>query len=159
MSPQVTAPTPHTQKAPAQPPPKTPKKAPPGPKEPSPVPPLATYAEVGDIVDWFPGADKNEKGQPLIVTQVGQDTRIDGNLVNLNYGPTIPMDGAYHVDHRMAQVDNGGGGWRHRPLTLAVRTMLVHTGLLVWAGDNSRLELGSGPRALPADPTTEPPKA
>jgi hypothetical protein len=111
-----------------------PRKAPKPPAAPPPKPDLEQYAEVGDTVQWFPGADGNERPQPAFVSQVGHENTVTANVVT-GLRDLIVEEGCRHVGDPKARVDNSGGGWRHRPLVVAVRRMLIEYELLEWRLD------------------------
>lgn len=106
----------------------------------TPPPPIERYAEVGDVVEWYPGADPTTKPQPAVITSVGSDGIVVANVMNCEIRDTIPQDGCYHMDHPKARQmgPQEGGGWRHKPLVVATRGMFISLGLLEW---NSRAEL------------------
>lgn len=98
-----------------------------------PPPDLEVYAEEGDTVQWFPGADANQP-HPLsgVVTKLGLEHTVTVNRFSPDLCDTTPQDGVRHVNDPKARVDGSAGGWRHRRLTVATRAMLIHFGLLVW---------------------------
>lgn len=106
-----------------------PVRPPPAPPKP---PPLELYVEVGDTVHWYPGADPGEAGQLAVVTQRLIDTKVSCTVIHPLMTMLMPQDGAYHMSHPKAQIDNSGGGWRHRPITIAIRRMLIEVGVLEW---------------------------
>lgn len=109
-------------------------------KEPPPkpvMPPLdpELYAELGDVVNWFPGADAGQTPMIGVVTGEGVGT-LDLNVVTSNLHNTAPQQGVMHMDHPHARTDrNQGGGWRHRRQHVAVLKLLIAAGILVWDGD------------------------
>lgn len=150
-------PTPAAKPAPrlAQPPKHFRLAQPPGPPKPPPEPPdLETYAEAGDVVDWFPATDRNEAPQTGVVTQLGNDTKVAVNVFHPALAYTVCQDGCYHIDHPKAQIDLGPGGWRHKPMTVAARRLLLKAGLLRWNEDCSRLVVN--PAAVAEGPAEEP---
>ncbi|HUR52931.1 MAG TPA: hypothetical protein VMZ71_02285 [Gemmataceae bacterium] len=107
----------------------------PPPAKPAP-PKLETYAEVGDIVEWFADADFSSEPLAAIVTNVGMGTSLDANVLNKSMGDMIPMDGVRHMDDPFARDgrDVSGGGWRHKPMTVVHRRQALATKSLVWEG-------------------------
>lgn len=102
-------------------------------------PDLEAYAEAGDVVQWYPGADQNEQPHMGIVTQVQIDTKVAVNVVHPVLAHTLPQDGAYHVSHRLATIDNAAGAWKHKPATVALRRLLIAAGVLEWNAARDRL--------------------
>lgn len=100
---------------------------------------LSTYAECGDAVEWFPSADKGEPPQCAIVTKVMLNGVVVANVMSPDWGDTRPMDACHHVDDPKARLDanQDGGGWRHKPLTIAVRRLLIAQAFLWW--ENGKL--------------------
>lgn len=139
---------------------------PPRKEEPKPVepPPLDRYAEVGDVVQWYPGADPTVETQPAVVTKVGSDGIIVANVMNCEIHDTIPQDGCYPMDHPKARQmgPQEGGGWRHKPLTIAARAMYISLGLLEWNGKDQyvptqkALDVASGKMDLAGEKKEEP---
>lgn len=119
------------QAAPAAPP-KGPSRARPEP-EPPPKPDLEQYVEIGDTVEWYAGGVTANPPWPGVVSQIGMDTSLNLNVVNANYQNMHLKDGVLHVGHRNTRADwNKAGGWRHRPITVAVRRLCLSLGLLEW---------------------------
>lgn len=104
----------------------------------APIPNLERYAECGDVVEWFPSADKNEPPQTAIVTKIEMplEGRVVANVMSPDWGDTRPMDGCHHVDDPRARLDGNsdGGGWRHKPITILLRKMLLASGAMWWQG-------------------------
>jgi hypothetical protein len=123
-------PTPKQQAAPAAV--KAPSRARPEP-EPPPKPDLEQYVEIGDTVEWYAGGMLSSPPWPGIVSQIGMDTSLNLNVVNANYQNMHLKDGVLHLSHRNAKADwNKSGGWKHRPITVAVRRLCLTLGLLAW---------------------------
>lgn len=125
--------------------------------EPPEPPDLEVYVEEGDHVDWFPGGDLHEHPQTALVTQLQHDTKVALNVFHPQLGYTIPQDGAYHVSHRLAQIDNGSGAWRARPWTIAVRRLLLSCKVLMWNEAKDRLVLAPVQMATAPDPVEQAP--
>lgn len=105
------------------------KKDPPPPPTP---PPLDRYVEVGDPVMWYPGGDESADPHAAIVTSGGQQDTIVASVFDASLMGVIPQDGCRHMDDPRIRNDSSGGGWRHKPLTVAVRRLLLENELLAW---------------------------
>lgn len=105
----------------------------PPPTKPAPAPNLEEYAVKGDVVEWFPGADRTQPPQVAIVTRIEFGGQLTVNVIGPDLRDMQPVDGCRHLDGRAARgEDNGGGGWRHRRETVLFRATLLRQGLLVW---------------------------
>ena len=71
-----------------------------------------------------------------MITGIGIGT-VDLNVFTSHLHNTSPQEGVIHMDDPRKDVAAiaEGGGWRHRPLTIATRRLLIASGILVWDGD------------------------
>lgn len=97
-----------------------------------PIPSLERYTEVGDTVEWYPGADKTQQPYCGVATKVGLDDTLTVNRCSPDLCDTAPQDGCRHIDDPKAQHDAFAGGWRHRRITVGTRAMLLKLGVLKW---------------------------
>jgi hypothetical protein len=122
------------------------------PKSPPPAPPvpLDRYVEVGDFVQWFPSADRSERPQPAICSAVRPED-ITATVFSPVWRDVCPQEPCRHVDDPKAKSDgNSGGGWRHKPFTVAVRRMMVEMGVLKWNGVTSTYDVVEHPPEVKA---------
>lgn len=105
--------------------------------KPVPPPSLETYAEVGDPVEWFPGADPTLNPEPAIVSQVLLNGQVTANQFSPYWKDVLPQSPCFHMSDPAARLDGNqdGGGWRHKPQTIALRRMLIAQGFLKWKGN------------------------
>lgn len=98
--------------------------------------PVDKYAELGDSVEWYAGADISSPPMVGMITGIGIGT-VDLNVFSSHLHNTSPQEGVIHMDdpRKNNAAIAEGGGWRHRPLTIATRKLLVEAGILVWDGD------------------------
>lgn len=103
-------------------------------EKPVPAVPLEQYAELGDPVYWHPGADENLTPLPGVVVALGVRT-VDLSVFSSSLHGIVPTEAVMHMDDPNARTErNGGGGWRHRPILLAVRRLMLALGALRWNG-------------------------
>lgn len=107
-------------------------------------PPLDKYVEAGDPVEWFPSADPSAPPHVALVTLAGLNFTITANTFHPDLHDSIPMNGCRHIDDPKARegFDNGGGGWRHKPLTVILRRLAIEQGWLAWDERTGRLVPG-----------------
>lgn len=104
--------------------------------KPAPPPDLETYAEVGDPIEWCPSADPTAEPWCAIVSQVLLGGQVTASTISPHWKDTLPMTPCFHMSDKAARLDGNqeGGGWRHKPQTLALRRMLLAQGFLRWEG-------------------------
>lgn len=107
-------------------------------------PSLETYAEAGDVVQWFPSADPDASPHVALVTQVGIGGVLTVNTFHPDLRDCLPMDGCRHMDDEKVKNgnDTGGGGWRHKPLTVLLRRAAIAQNWLAWDRNTGRLVAG-----------------
>lgn len=111
--------------------------------------PLAMFAEVGDIVNWYEGGDENRDAHAAMVTQF-RDGRVVLNVFDAGLADSVPKDGVYHADHPLVSEGQriSMGTWRHRKSHEAMVAGMVKAGVLIF--DGARLALPA-----PAKPPEE----
>lgn len=101
------------------------------------TPRLETYAKVGDTVEWFPASDPTDSPFVGVVTQKLLNFQVTVNAMSPDWPNVLPLSPCYHMSDANGRKDGNqeGGGWRHKPETIAVRRMLIDQGYLVWQGN------------------------
>lgn len=113
--------------------------APPTKKTPAPRPPVSPcppdrYTEPGMVVQWFPAAGALERAVPALVVRVGLET-IDCHAIHESSSGLFPYSGVHHYDYQSERVDNEGA-WKPLARDVALLTMLIDMGLMVWDGQS-----------------------
>jgi len=110
-------------------------------REPNPPASLATYADVGDAVNWFAGG--NPTLTPLVGIVIEKSPGGGPNSANLTIATFTGsgfavQEGVLHMSHPNVQrAGRTGGGWRHRPLDLLFRQFLFALRAMKWDGDET----------------------
>lgn len=110
------------------------------------------YVEVGDPVEWYAGGDLTRSPVAAVVTQVGFKGSVELNCFHPHLAQMLAMDGVLHMsDPQVRKEWHEAGGWRHRPLTVATRRVLIDLGFLKWDGE-SRYVAATPAKVQAADP-------